>query len=128
MNKRRIGAVQEQLAAAFLMQHGVRIVDRNFHNGREGEIDLIGYDGDALVFFEVKYRSSSRNGDPAEAVTAAKQRSICRAARFYLASRHLSEEDPMRFDVIAIHPAEPDGEGKDRVAVRWLRNAFPYRI
>ena len=124
MNKRRVGAVQERIAAAFLAQHGVRIVDRNFHNGRAGEVDLIGYDGDVLVFIEVKYRSSSKSGTPEEAVTVSKQRSICKAARFYIASRHLSVEDPIRFDVVAIQPAEDSGE---RVAVHWLRNAFPYR-
>ena len=126
MNKRRIGAFQEQLAAAFLTQHGVRIIARNFRNGRAGEIDLIGYDADVLVFFEVKYRSCAGSGDPAEAVTPSKQRSICRTARFYIASRHLSAENPMRFDVVAITPAQPGQDGRERVAVRWIRNAFPY--
>lgn len=127
MNKRRVGAVQEQIAAAFLAQHGVRLVERNFHNGRAGEIDLIGYDGDVLIFVEVKFRSSLGSGAPEEAVTAAKQRSICRAARFYIASRHLSIEDPIRFDVVAIRPAPEETNGPDRVAVHWIRNAFPYR-
>lgn len=126
MNKRRIGAFQERLAAAFLSEHGVRIVARNFHNGRAGEIDLIGYDGDVLVFFEVKYRSFPGSGDPAEAVTPSKQRSICQAARFYIASRHLSAEDPMRFDVVAVTAAERGEDGQERVAMHWIRNAFPY--
>ena len=127
MNKRRVGAVQEQMAAAFLTQHGVRIVDRNFRNGRAGEIDLIGYDGEVLVFIEVKYRNSVRSGTPEEAVTKTKQLSICRTARFYIANRHLSVEDPMRFDVVAIQPAMADDNGQERVAVRWIRNAFPYQ-
>ena len=127
MNNRRVGAMQEQIAAAFLAQHGVRIIERNFHNGRAGEIDLIGYDGDVLIFVEVKYRSSGRSGTPEEAVTRSKQRSICRAARFYISSRHLSVEEPMRFDVVAIQPAAADDCGQERVAVHWIRNAFEYQ-
>lgn len=56
MNKREKGAQKEEQVCACLLSRGVKIVERNFRN-RQGEIDVIGYDGGYLVFFEVKYRS-----------------------------------------------------------------------
>ena len=67
MNKREVGAAYEEAAAVFLEKNGVRILERNFRC-RQGEIDLIGRDGEYLVFFEVKYRKNADAGLPAEAV------------------------------------------------------------
>ena len=66
-NKRETGTRKEELAADFLTRRGVKILERNFRC-RQGEIDLIGMDGQYLVFVEVKYRKTARNGMPAEAV------------------------------------------------------------
>lgn len=123
---RRIGAAEERAAADFLVQHGVEIVERNFRSGRTGEIDLIGYDGRDLVFFEVKYRSSDGCGAPEESVTPAKQRVISQTARFYLARERISPDRPIRFDVIAIRPAAAQEGGGSRIALHWVRNAFDY--
>ena len=65
-NKRETGTRKEELAADFLTRRGVKILERNFRC-RQGEIDLIGMDGQYLVFVEVKYRKTARNGMPAEA-------------------------------------------------------------
>ena len=54
-NKRNIGTEYEKLAEEYLVKNGVRILEKNFRS-RFGEIDLIGYDREYLVFFEVKYR------------------------------------------------------------------------
>ena len=61
MNKREKGAQKEEQVCACLLSRGVKIVERNFRN-RQGEIDVIGYDGGYLVFFEVKYRSGKSRG------------------------------------------------------------------
>lgn len=55
MNKREIGSGYEEMAAAYLIEQGYKIVARNF-SGRRGEIDIIARDGEYLVFVEVKYR------------------------------------------------------------------------
>ena len=68
MNKRKIGNTYEQMAAEYLQNAGVKIVEKNYRN-RQGEIDLIGFDGECLVFFEVKYRKNASKGAPVEAVT-----------------------------------------------------------
>ena len=50
MNNREKGAQKEELVCAYLISEGVRITERNFRC-RQGEIDIIGYEGDYLVFF-----------------------------------------------------------------------------
>ena len=72
-NLRSEGNAGERIAGLFLEQHGVRILERNFRSGRQGEIDLIGLDQDTLVFFEVKLRRSERCGTPEAAVTYSKE-------------------------------------------------------
>ena len=56
MNLRQKGNTYEEQAEAYLKSTGYRILCRNFRS-RTGEIDIIGRDGNYLVFVEVKYRS-----------------------------------------------------------------------
>ena len=115
LNKRELGESYEQIAALYLERNGVRIVKKNFRC-RQGEVDLIGWHGDYLVFFEVKYRKNTDAGAPAEAVDFRKQRKICRTAAFFLYQKRIGESIPVRFDVVAIC-----GE-----RVNWYQNAFDY--
>ena len=101
MNTRKIGTVKEQQAAKFLEAEGYRILEQNFRCPR-GEIDLIASRDGILVFVEVKYRAGMGSGAPEEAVNAAKQRRIIRAATQYLAQEGLWERTFCRFDAIAI--------------------------
>lgn len=114
-NRRRVGAAYEEKAAEYLCSQGYRILERNFRC-RLGEIDLIAEDCEVLVFLEVKYRKSSRYGSPAEAVTPAKQKTICRVADFYRMSRRVPESKSCRFDVVAILGEQ----------VQIYKDAFPY--
>lgn len=68
---------------------------------RGGEIDLIVRDAACVAFVEVKMRSSDKFGAPAEAVTHAKQRLVCRAAVRYAQENGLMDEY-MRFDVACV--------------------------
>jgi putative endonuclease len=99
-NKREVGGYGEQLAADYLTAKGYRIIERNF-NCRTGEIDIIAWHGDCLVFVEVKYRKNLNYGHPAEAVSKPKQRSIKQTALYYIMLNKIADTD-MRFDVIAI--------------------------
>lgn len=59
----------------------------------------------SLVFVEVKTRASDRFGTPAEAVTAAKQRRVRRAAGAWLAAHQNPGSGgwgAVRFDVVAV--------------------------
>jgi hypothetical protein len=61
-------------------------VERNFLV-RRGEIDLIMYDRQDLVFVEVKYRHSNRVGNTEEAITGAKLTRLRTAASRFLQQR-----------------------------------------
>jgi putative endonuclease len=56
--RRALGRLGEELAAAHLGRLGYALLARNVRT-RHGEIDLIAFDGHALVFVEVKTRRAS---------------------------------------------------------------------
>ena len=51
MNTRQTGNVYEQMAADYLEKQGMRILERNFRRGRNGEIDIICSDLNYLLFW-----------------------------------------------------------------------------
>lgn len=113
MNTRKIGKEKEESALCYLSERGYKILEQNFYTSY-GEIDLIGKEGSYLVFIEVKYRRTSKNGMPEAAVTIPKQKKIIKAARYYLYKKGLPEDTPVRFDVLSILGEE----------YRLIRNAF----
>ena len=115
MNKRDIGTRYEERAGVFLNANGVDVREYNYRT-KYGEIDIIGYDGDDLVFFEVKYRNSSSKGFAADAVDIRKQYKICRVSDMYMVKNNISPGTQIRYDVIAIDGLEFD----------WIRNAYEY--
>lgn len=90
----------EAVASDVLVRRGYRIVERNCRS-RWGELDVVAYDGDTLVFIEVKARRAVQFGDPAHAVDRRKQRRIVRLAQRYLIRRRLGEP-PCRFDIVVV--------------------------
>ena len=65
---RTLGRYGEDLAARYLGERGMQVLDRNWRC-EHGEIDLVALDGDCLVVCEVKTRRSTAFGEPVEAVT-----------------------------------------------------------
>ena len=59
------GKYGEQLAAEFLSENGYEIIERNYRY-KHAEIDIIARQGEALIFVEVKLRSSQTFGVPEE--------------------------------------------------------------
>ncbi len=113
--RKRIGQEGEDRAAAYLARQGYRIVERNFRT-RNGEIDLVALHEGAIVFVEVKTRTSGAFGAPELAVDARKQQRMVRAALGYLVRKNLRQV-PCRFDVVAVSGAA-DG------AVQHIPDAF----
>ncbi len=95
-----LGRIGENLALDYLKKKKFRIVEKGFRFQR-GEIDLIAWDGETLVFVEVKTRSGALFGRPEESVTPAKRIQIRNLALGYLAKRRL-EGVACRFDVVAV--------------------------
>jgi putative endonuclease len=113
--KKLLGREGEDLAARFLTKRGYRILERNYST-RTGEIDLIALHEGAVVFVEVKTRSSDAFGAPELAVTPRKQERMVKAALAYIKYKKLHQV-PCRFDVVAI-TATAEQE------VELIRNAF----
>lgn len=117
MNTRLIGARGEKRAALHLWLHGYRVLEKNFHFGREAEIDLIARKRGVTVFVEVKARSGEKYGSGREAVTRQKREHIRLAAEYYRQKHGLTDQ-PCRFDVIEL--ADKDG----RTRLTHIENAF----
>jgi putative endonuclease len=116
VNKRKLGAIYEDVAVKYLKEHNYRILERNYRNSY-GEIDIIASKNSVIIFTEIKFRTTNINGDPLEAVDFRKQRRISRVAMYYYVTHDYSEDVPCRFDVIAIY-----GDG----TIRHIENAFEY--
>jgi len=96
----RRGHSSESLAALWLRLKGYRILERRLKT-RLGEVDLVAAAPFGPVcFIEVKARSLAESA--AQAVTAAQQTRIARAASLYLASRPKLARRGARFDIIAV--------------------------
>lgn len=100
MKTKDIGDRGEKEAWKFLRRKGYRLITTNY-TCRGGEIDIIAQDQKTLVFIEVRSRSSTAFGTPAETVDLGKQRRIRKAAEHYL--HHIGEpERYCRFDVVSV--------------------------
>ena len=99
--RRARGADGEARAARWYEARGWDVLDRNWRDGRNGEIDLVLGRDRTVVFCEVKARRTAAFGSPAEAVTPTKQARIRRLASAWLAA-HDARGVEVRFDVAAI--------------------------
>ncbi|MCW3008220.1 MAG: YraN family protein [Solirubrobacterales bacterium] len=99
--RHRLGRLGEDLAAAHFERRGFRVLARN-HRTRFGELDLIAYDGERLVFAEVKTRRAG-SGHPWDALDETKCRQVRRMAAAWL---HDTPDRPaaadLRFDAIGV--------------------------
>jgi putative endonuclease len=95
-----VGAYGERVAVRLLADEGMEILDRNWR-GRSGELDVVALDGTDIVIVEVKTRSGTGFGHPAEAVTAAKVARLKRLAGEWL-STHDVHAAGVRIDVVAV--------------------------
>ena len=109
------GRRAEIQAINHLRSLGFRIVTAGYRINT-GEIDVIAWEGDVLVFVEVKARQNDE--PPEDAVGFNKQQRMRRAAQAYISKHHLHEVQ-YRFDILAV-TARP----RVRPEFRLLRDAF----
>jgi putative endonuclease len=95
-----LGRRGEELAAHFLVNAGMSIVDRNWRCS-QGEIDIVARDGDELAFVEVKTRSTVAFGHPLEAITVAKLARLRRLAAAWCET-HPDAYRAIRIDAVAV--------------------------
>lgn len=99
-----LGAEGEARTASWYREHGYTVLDRNWRCP-QGEIDLVVQRGEVLVVCEVKTRSSTRFGSPAEAVDARKQQRLRRLAMLWLRAHPARGRRRLRFDVAEVLPS-----------------------
>ena len=116
LKRKRTGQKGEDLVAAYLADCGYRIVERNYRCVF-GEIDIVAWEGNTLVFAEVKSRRTETYGAPQLAVGREKQHKISKIALNYLSEKNLSHH-PARFDVVAVR-LSPTG-----ARIELIRDAF----
>ncbi len=116
------GQVIEALAAEYLRQRGITIVETNM-TCRHGEIDIIARQDQTLIFVEVRYRRRPQFGSGAETVTWGKQQKLVKTAQVYLQEKHLTNSVNCRFDVISVGPAAESDDNRP-YQFNWIPNAF----
>lgn len=105
--KDALGQQGEQLAANFLAEAGLTVVDRNWRC-KEGEIDIVAVDGRTLVICEVKTRSGLRFGTPIEAITRQKAWRLRKLAVLWV-NAHGRTFDQIRIDIVGVLRAASGG-------------------
>lgn len=95
-----LGKRGESLAADHLVATGYRVLERNWRCS-QGEIDIVAFKDNEVVFVEVKTRSSVAYGHPLEAITVAKLARLRRLAGAWCQA-HPDVRSAVRIDAIAI--------------------------
>lgn len=112
------GRLGEDLAHRYLRRHGCTVVARNYRTrSGSGEVDLVAWHGESLVFVEVKTRSTADFGEPERAVDREKCAHLHRAAQDYTRRADI-DWSQVRFDIVSI-VLEP------AVRIEWIQEAFP---
>jgi putative endonuclease len=115
-----LGRRGEDIAHRFLRRAGLVIVERNYRMASgAGEVDLVGWEADTLVFVEVKSRQTDEYGAPDRAIGPHKQSSLIRAAREYARHAEVPWEN-VRFDVVNVVFSAPP-------VVTHFRDVFGWR-
>lgn len=94
-----LGKWGEDVALAYLLDQGYRLLDRNWHQGHR-DLDLIMQQDDTLVIVEVRTRRNNLFMDPEQTVDALKMVSLSKAANAYIRLHRISLN--IRFDIVAI--------------------------
>lgn len=114
------GRLGEDLAHRYLRRHGCTVIARNYRmRSGSGEIDIVAWHGQTLVFVEVKTRQTDEYGEPSRAVDTEKQQRLQLAARDYT-RRTGTPPERTRFDVVSVVLG-------DAPRIEWIRDAFARR-
>lgn len=87
MNTTAIGFTHERIAASYLENLGLYIVEQNWRT-KWCEVDIVARDEQGIIHIvEVRYRKSDGSGNGIDSVTPAKQRQLIHAAKRWLMMR-----------------------------------------
>lgn len=116
MNHIDLGRFGENYAKEYLISKKYLILEKNYRN-KYGEIDIIAYSEQFVVFVEVKTRKNTRFGTPVESVDYKKQKKLQLIALKYIYDKKINYIQP-RFDIIEILIRE------EKASLNHIKNAF----
>lgn len=97
-----LGIWGEHLAAQWLRKHGRKVLYRNYRAGGGGEVDIVARHGKMLTFVEVKTRTSTERGRPAQAVNKEKEKLILRGMDGWMRMLKDPQNIPRRCDIVEV--------------------------
>lgn len=100
-----LGAEGERIAAEYLIAQGYTIHKQDERMIARGELDIIAFKDDEVVFVEVKTRTA-RDTDPMEVFGDKRRARMCNAADAFIRNMNLMQSP--RFDIIIVNML-PDG-------------------
>lgn len=112
------GRLGESVAAAYALEHGYELIDRNVQTPH-GEIDLILKRPDGVISFtEVKTRATDTFGYPEEAVNRGKLSHMIGSAAYYM-ENHYDDSVFWQLDIAAVSFTQ---DRKQVVEIKWIEN------
>ncbi|MBF7688635.1 YraN family protein [Acinetobacter rathckeae] len=128
-HQNKLGQWAEAVACKQLQQAGFVVLYQNYFS-RYGEIDLVAFKGDLILFIEVKARASTAYGTSVEAISERKQAKIIQTAEYFIMQHPQYSDYNFRFDAICIDlkhviakNTQPDFS-KLAYDLTWIENAF----
>jgi len=103
VNTKTRGDFGEDQATAFLQSRGYHIVKRNLRC-RSGEVDIVVYKDDSLIFVEVKHWLTMSIVDLEHSITPAKRSRILGCAQKFGVDHPQWNDFRWRFDIVHVGP------------------------
>ena len=101
MNTKKTGDEGEKRACQYLLSKGFAIIERNWRT-KGGEIDIIAYKNDILVFVEVKTLPNGTMDMIQRELNYQKRQRIIKTSKRFLLNHRQYSNSYIRYDVIVI--------------------------
>ncbi len=98
--RRKLGIAGENAVCTLLEREGMKILARNWRC-RAGELDIVAFDNESLVFVEVKTAGKQRKFSPADNLSANQKKRNYNAAKVYMRSLDNCPY-PGKFDLVEL--------------------------
>jgi putative endonuclease len=120
MSTKDFGGLGEDLAVRLMESQGMKILHRNLHIGKMGELDIVAMDGETLCFVEVKTKTPEQVLGGFHSINYPKQQQVKRLARAFL----MDFEDEYRFCRFDAVEVVLDERGGSEPVINQLKDAW----
>ena len=112
-----IGNFGEEIALSLLKENKHTVIETNFQT-KTGEIDIISFDKNILVFTEVKTRTNKLYGKPFESISYSKIKNIIKTSKQYIHYKNLYDYF-IRYDVVEVELSHAN-----KISTNYIKDAF----